>query len=237
VEVPHGQSPQLWNLLQLQVARQNAAAPASQPIRVLDCGGGSGSLAVPIALLGAEVTVVDASIDALSTLVRRATEAGIPNRISAVQGDAEALAELVPSAHFALVLAHDVLGSVSNPGAALAALAAAVAPGGSLSVVLRNSVAHVLSRALVGDLASALDTARRSPQDEYRVADVERSCLDAGLVLDSVIGLGVFEGLISGLDSEAIGFAAGLAELEALTCTESPYRDIAARIHLLAHRP
>jgi methylase of polypeptide subunit release factors len=59
--------------------------------RVLDCGGGSGRLAVPLAVAGAYVTVIDISVDALAVLRRRAVESGVADRIVPVQGDVEAL--------------------------------------------------------------------------------------------------------------------------------------------------
>ena len=44
---------------------------------VLDVGGGTGGLAVPLAALGHRVTVVDPSPDALAALARRASESGV----------------------------------------------------------------------------------------------------------------------------------------------------------------
>src|SRR5882757_2450951 len=67
---------------------------------VLDCGGGSGSLAVPMAELGAQVTVVDVSIDALATLTRRAAEAAVLDRVHALQGELESLSEVVGAGGF-----------------------------------------------------------------------------------------------------------------------------------------
>src|SRR4051794_39951894 len=80
-----------------------------RPPRVLDCGGGSGTFAVPLAHRGADVTVVDISADALATLERRAEEAGVAAGVHARQGDVEALPEVVPDDPFDLVLAHGIL--------------------------------------------------------------------------------------------------------------------------------
>src|SRR3954454_16482582 len=49
--------------------------------RVLDVGGGSGVWAVPLARAGCLVTVVDPSPNALATLHRRATEAGVQESV------------------------------------------------------------------------------------------------------------------------------------------------------------
>ena len=57
-------------------ARHGLGPPAARAA-LLDCGGGSGTFAVPLAAAGADVTVVDISADALATLQRRADEAGV----------------------------------------------------------------------------------------------------------------------------------------------------------------
>lgn len=62
-----------------------------RPLRVLDLGGGTGGLAVPLALAGHEVIVVDPSPDALAALRRRAAEAGVGETLRSAQGDADDL--------------------------------------------------------------------------------------------------------------------------------------------------
>ena len=230
---PHGRSPLLWASLQriLEQPRADAAA------RVLDCGGGSGSLAVPLAAQGAMVTVVDVSIDALATLTRRAAEAGVPDRVSAVQGEAESLAELVPAGTFDLVLAHDLLEDVQNPALVMHQLAAALRPGGVLSVVVANPVAGVLARVLTGDVAGALAAVSRPGQHPYDVEVLANQCLAAGLRVQSVDGLGVFSDLVPGIELERPGALAALSELEAAVAARPPYRDIASRLHVQARRP
>ncbi len=196
---------------------------------VLDCGGGTGSLAVPLAELGAEVTVVDISVDALATLSRRAAEAGVGDRVHPVQGDIESLADVATPASFDLVLAHGLLESVDDPSAALAGLAAAVRPGGHVSVVVANPVAGVLSRVVAGDLAAAREALTR--QLRTPPLPLEELCAAAGLTVEQVHGLGVFTEF-AGDDAEG-----ALSELENLAAATVPYRDIAARRHVLARRP
>jgi S-adenosylmethionine-dependent methyltransferase len=213
-------------------------------LAVLDCGGGSGGLAVPVAELGASVTVVDVSVDALATLTRRAAEAGVADRVRAVQGDLEALVDVVGEAEFDLVLAHDVL-DVVDSRAALASVAAAVRPGGFISLLISNPVAGVLAKVLAGDLAAALtelqaDTVGAEASRRLDATSLARLCTDAGLIVDHVQGVGVFTELIpagavatgSGRDVADIA-----ADMEELAAALSPYRDIASRVHLLVRRP
>jgi 2-polyprenyl-3-methyl-5-hydroxy-6-metoxy-1,4-benzoquinol methylase len=223
----------LWASLQ----RCLAGIGGDRAPKVLDCGGGSGSLAVPLASQGAEVTVVDISIDALSTLMRRATEAGASDRVRAVQGEAEALSELVPTDHFDLVLAHEVLENVTSLPAGLRQIAAVLIPGGWTSIVVGNPVAVVLGRALAGDVAGALVALQRPSHEVYDLDDLIAECRTAGLDVDSVDGIGVFSELVPGIELERPGAMTALADLEAATAGLAPYRDIASRLHLMARRP
>jgi S-adenosylmethionine-dependent methyltransferase len=231
--VPRGQSPLLWTSLQSILSRHEGV----DPIRVLDCGGGSGSLAVPLAAQGADVTVVDVSVDALSTLLRRATEAGVASRVTAVQGEAESLSELVPIDHFDLVLAHEVLENVASLPAGLQQIVSVLRPGGATSVVVGNPVAVVLGRALAGDVAGALAALRRPAHQVYDLDALIDKCQQAGLLVDLVDGIGVFTELVPGIELERPGAMTALTELEAATSGLAPYRDIASRLHIIARRP
>jgi S-adenosylmethionine-dependent methyltransferase len=225
----------LWRLL--TQALEQVRLPG-RPVRVLDCGGGSGRFAVPLAQLGAEVTVVDVSVDALATLHRRAAEAEVGASITAVQGEVEALDEVVARATFDLVLAHAVLESVDSAERALTAVASAVRPGGLVSVLFDNPVAAVLSRVLAGDLAAALNeltqVPARAPLDLIRVAHL---CRQVGLEVQATHGIEVFTEWLPGLVADAGAADRQLAELEELAAVRSPYRDLAARQHILAQRP
>lgn len=205
---------------------------------VLDCGGGSGSFAVPLAQAGAQVTVVDVSADALATLRRRAAEAGVQARVRAVQGDIEALGDLVAPASFDLVLAHGIVESVDDVGAAFAAIAGTVRAGGLLSVLIGNPVAGVLARALSGDVAGALAELRGLDVAPPRPgpAAVQALCRSHGFELEQLHGVGVFSELVPGASLDAPGARAALAELELEAGERRLFADIASRVHLLARR-
>jgi S-adenosylmethionine-dependent methyltransferase len=88
---------------------EQAEALGRSTLQVVDVGGGTGGLAVPLAELGHSVTVVDPSPDALAALQRRAADAGVAGRVRAEQGDAGALAPVVGVASADLLLCHGVL--------------------------------------------------------------------------------------------------------------------------------
>ena len=205
---------------------------------VLDCGGGSGTFAVPLAQAGASVTVVDISIDALATLTRRAAEGGVAEHIIGLQGDLENQFDALGASTFDLVLAHGVLEVLDDSAAGFAVMARVLAPGGVLSVLVTNPAAGVLSRALAGDVPAALREFGELDEREARVGptSVRALCASHGLTVESVQGVGVFAELIPGAALDAPGVRESLAQLEAGSATRSPFTEIASRQHLLARR-
>lgn len=233
---------------------QIARSRSPQWPSVLDCGGGSGSLAVPLAVVGARVVVLDISVDALATLGRRADEAGVADRVEGVQGDIEdlgvrSLGEHLPARpQVDLLLAHGVLAGAEDPLAVLGRMIAAIVPGGALSVVIANPVAAVLARAISGDVVGALgELARHAPGtsegDEpvpavLDAAAIARVCAAEGLVIEITQGIDVLADLVPGAILESTpGAVAALARFEQAAARVEPYRSIASRLHLIARRP
>jgi S-adenosylmethionine-dependent methyltransferase len=216
----------------------------TRPLTVLDVGGGTGGFAVPLATAGHRVTVVDASPDALAALTRRAAEAGVADRVRAVQGDGDALAELVAPESADLVLCHSLLEVVDDPATVVKAVAATLRPGGVASVLVANRVAAVLGRAIGGhlDVAAALltdpsgstgqrDTLRRRFDLDSAVALLAAG----GLVVEQAHGVRVVADLLPGAVLE--GQTEALVAFELAASSRPPYRDIATQLHLFARRP
>lgn len=211
--------------------------------RVVDVGGGSGTRAVPLALRGALVTVVDSSVDALAILHRRAQDAGVADRVRGVQADAESLAAAVPAGSADLVLCHHLLEEVEDPGAVIAALALAVRPGGHVSVLAAGRLGAVLGQALAGRFVHARamladPDGRSSPHDPLRrrftAAEIGELFTLAGLHVESVTGVGVLSGLVSGAARQvAPGGDVELTALEAAAAVHPALREIAADLHVV----
>jgi S-adenosylmethionine-dependent methyltransferase len=182
---------------------------------------------------------VDASADALATLVRRAAEAAVAERVTAVQGDVEDLDAEAPAKTYDLVLAHGILEVVENLAAAFAGIAAAVRPGGRLSVLVGNPTAGVLTRAAAGDLAGALADLRTLDADFTHPGpdSVQVLCRERGLLLQAVHGIGLFRELVPGPSLDAPGARAALDALEAESAPRRTFAAIAPRVHVLAYRP
>lgn len=222
----------------LEAELKAARARGVEQPSVVDVGGGSGGWAVPFAAAGCRVTVVEPNPNALATLRRRAGEEGVSDRITVIADDADALATHVPAGSADLVLAHGLLEVVDDPAAVLGALAAAVAPGGAVSVLVANRYAAVLHRALAGRLAEArqlLDEGVAPGDTVLRRFDAEglRSQLvAAGLEVTLLQGDRVVADIVPGgvRDDE-------LAEFELAAAAVPELRAVAGRLHALARRP
>jgi 2-polyprenyl-3-methyl-5-hydroxy-6-metoxy-1,4-benzoquinol methylase len=227
----------VWQVLRRELER------ATGGLQVVDVGGGTGGFAVPLARAGHTVTVVDASPDALAALTRRANEAGVAARVHAVQGDADSLADLVEPGEADLVLCHSVLEVVDSPSDVVAAVARTLRPGGAASVLVANRAAAVLARAMSGQLdvatsaladpdgrAGARDTVRRRYDAETASVLLTKS----GLSVEEVHGVRVVADLVPGGIAEREHEV--LLAFELAAAGQTPYRDIASQLHLLARR-
>ncbi len=234
---PHGpRTAAIWATLRAGLAGRTG-------LTVLDVGGGTGGFAVPLAEAGHRVTVVDTSPDALAALTRRAAETGTADRITAVQGDADQLADLIEAGSIDLVLCHSVLEVVDDPTRAANALAGTLRPGAAASIVVANRAAAVISRAVNGHLAAAVEVVR-DPDGRAGVGDKLRRRFTAagatallaaaGLAVEKIHGVRVLADLVPGAVADAD--PAALLALELALADEPPYRDLATQLHLFCRK-
>ena len=232
----------VWEILR-EVLDESAKAGRAV-LDVLDAGGGTGGLAVPLAELGHHVTVVDSSPDALAGLEHRAAEAGV--EVRALQGDADGLLEVVGPDSADLVLCHSVLEYVDDPAAAMASVARTVRPGGAVSVLAANQVAAVLHRALAGHFEDArriLSSAQgrwgeHDPMPRRFTSGMLAELMaGAGLHVGEVHGVRVFADLVpSGMIDGERGAAEDLIALERAVSMHPVLKDVATQLHALARR-
>ena len=227
---------------------QQREADLGRPLRVLDLGGGSGGLAVPLAELGHDVVVVDPSPNALAALERRAADFGVAHRVTGRQGDADSLAS-EKGESVDLVCCHGVLEVVDDPAAALAGIATVLTPQGHLSLLVAGRLAVVLAKALAGEIGQARE-ALTSPDGRWGKADPLPRRFDVeGLValLDAagftplqVHGVRVFTDLVPPTALDSAANRAAVAELERAAADHPHYAaalgSLGAGIHVIAQR-
>ncbi|HSP37196.1 MAG TPA: methyltransferase domain-containing protein [Frankiaceae bacterium] len=233
----------VWHeLRQALDARPELASGAT----VVDAGGGSGGLAVPLAGLGHSVVVVDPSPDALASLERRAAESGVADRVTGYQGDLSSLSDFVPAGSADVLLCHAVLEVVDDPAEGLADGLTAVRSGGLVSILAANRHAVVVARALSGRFAAAEAAlgdpdGRAGPTDRllrrFGADELVALAEGAGLRVQSLSGVRVFTDLVaSGAVDVDLEARHALERLELAAASEPAYRALATQLHLLAVR-
>lgn len=236
----------VWDAVAALVRRRES--DLGRPLRVLDLGGGSGGLAVPLAELGHEVTVVDPSPNALAALERRAAEFGVADRVTGRQGDADSPA--APSGEtFDLVCCHGVLEMVDDPTAALTGIAAVLEPHGHLSLLVAGRLAVVLAKALAGEVGQAREAltsadgrwGRGDPLPRRFDVDGLVVLLDAtGFTPVQVHGVRVVTDLVPPTALDSVADREAVAELERAVATHPRYAEalgrLGAGLHAIAQR-
>lgn len=210
-------------------------------LRILDVGGGDGMDALPLARAGHEVTVLDPSEGWLAEAKRRAAEAGVP--LSTIVGGVEEL----PPGEWDLVLCHFVLQYRPADAGDVRRLAAAVRPGGRLSVMVPNPASMVLRQLVTGGPEGALgelraDTKRAVTFDhnvrKIPMADLEADLEAAGLRLTGRFGTRIANDLLT--DDAAKhdpAYFNHLLELERELCDQEPFVRVGGMYQLVAERP
>ncbi|MGK5628388.1 methyltransferase domain-containing protein [Streptomyces sp. URMC 123] len=236
-------------LVARQLEEQIAARfPVGQRLRILDVGLGQGTQALRLARAGHMVTGLESDPGMLE--VARAAVAdepeGIRERVRLIEGDGRETGVHFTPGSFDIVLCHGVLMYVPEPDPMLAGLARVLAPGGLLSLVVRNADALAMRPGLSGDWAAAM-AAFDSPEYVNRVglrARADRletltaTLAGIGAPLHTWYGVRVFTDLAedgAGAPEDEREFAAMLAAEERAGRTD-PYRAVAALLHLCGVR-
>ena len=129
---------------------------APRSLLALDLGCGTGAIAVRLARLGLQITLLDASLPMLDFAECAAREAGVAERIALKHADAAQLTDLFDTGSFDLILCHNILEYVDDPDAVLRGTARTLRnPSSIISVLVRNQAGEVLRAAIQdGDLAA-----------------------------------------------------------------------------------
>ncbi|MFE6911653.1 methyltransferase [Streptomyces erythrochromogenes] len=235
----------VWEVLKEALDRR-VKATGRDVLDVLDTGGGTGKFAVPVAHLGHRVTVVDPSPNALFGLERRVSEAGVADLVRGVQGDAQGLLDVVERDAYDVVLCHGVLEYVDDPAEGIANVAAALRPGGTLSLLAAGLGGAVLARALAGHFTEAR-TALTDPAGRWGSGDpvprrftaeqLSELVGETGLAVGAVHGVRIFADLVPGVlvDTEP-GAVEALLRLEEAAAELPAFHAVATQLHVLGEK-
>ncbi|MEV2249145.1 class I SAM-dependent methyltransferase [Streptomyces sp. NPDC050147] len=221
--------------------------PVGQRLRVLDVGMGQGTQALRLARAGHKVTGVeqDPAMVAAARAALGAEPEGIQGRVRIVEGDGRETGVHFLPGSFDVVLCHGVLMYVEEPDALLAGLARMLAPGGLLSLLVRNADALAMRPGLAGDWAGAMaafdSTLYRNRLGLEARADrldaVSASLAGIAAPLHAWYGVRVFTDQASddAVPPQDAELAALLAAEERAGRTD-PYRRVAALLHVCGVR-
>ncbi|AVV43065.1 methyltransferase domain-containing protein [Streptomyces sp. ID05-04B] len=219
--------------------------PVGQRLRVLDVGMGQGTQALRLARLGHQVTGLeqDAIMVAAAREALKGEPEGIRERMRIIEGDGRDTGVHFLPGSFDVVLCHGVLMYVEAPDALLAGLARMLAPGGLLSLLVRNGDALAMRAGLAQDWAGALgsfDTVayrNRLGLDVRadRLATLTDTLAGIGAPLQAWYGVRVFTDTAAD-DAEIPGDLERLLSAEERAGRTDPYRQVAALLHLCGVR-
>lgn len=219
--------------------------PVGQRLRVLDVGMGQGTQALRLARAGHQVTGLeqDAKMLAVARQALAAEPEGIRGRVRLIEGDGRETGVHFLPGSFDVVLCHGVLMYVQEPDPLLAGLARMLAPGGLLSLLVRNADALAMRSGLAGDWAAALTAFDTTSYTNRLGLDVRADRLST--LTSTLAGIGAplhaWYGVRVFTDTAADG-ASLPADLDSLLAAEEragrtdPYRQVAALLHLCGVR-
>ncbi|NEB37876.1 methyltransferase domain-containing protein [Streptomyces sp. SID14515] len=223
-----------------------ARFPVGQRLRVLDVGMGRGTQALRLARAGHSVTGLESDAELLTAArASLATEPeGIRERVRLIEGDGRDTGVHFLPGSFDVVLCHGVLMYVEEPDPMLAGLARMLAPGGLLSLLVRNADALAMRPGLAGDFGAALAAFDTATCTDHLGVTVRADRLDAlratlaGIAapLHAWYGVRVFT---DGVENDAEPPAEELERvltLEDRAGRTDPYRGVAALLHLCGVR-
>lgn len=219
--------------------------PVGQRLRVLDVGMGQGTQALRLARAGHKVTGLeqDPRMLAVARDALSAEPEGIRDRVRLIEGDGQDTGVHFLPGSFDVVLCHGVLMYVEEPDPLLAGLARMLAPGGLLSLLVRNGDALAMRAGLDGNWAGALPAFDTVTYTNRLGLSVRADRLSA--LTDTLAGIGAPLNTWYGVrvfTDTAADDAAVPDDVDALLAVEEragktdPYRGVAALLHLCGVR-
>jgi S-adenosylmethionine-dependent methyltransferase len=222
---------------------------SEEPPRILDVGGGSGELALQLALHGYRVCLLDYA-PAMLDQARQAARAlpdTLSSRLEYCLGSAQEASGMFAPASFDAIACHTVVDYLPQPQDTLAALLQLLREDGLFSLTCVNHHAEVLRQAWThsnpaGALSGLKGQFHRSGLFEvsgqaYTSEELESWLVGLGLTITARCGVRCFADFVDQGRLNDAPFFDALLRLEKVVATLPPYSLFARYVHLIAHRP
>jgi S-adenosylmethionine-dependent methyltransferase len=214
-------------------------------LRVLDLGGGTGSMSLRLARMEFQVVLLDSSEEMLGIARKEAETSGLAARIAFRQASAGELHNLFEADFFEVVLCHNLLEYVDDPGAILRSIARVVRKDGIVSLLTRNRAGEVLKAAIKsGDwrLAKAnlsaetvMDSLFHKPLRVFDPTELRHALARIGLGVVAEYGVRVFSDYLDSDDFDDEAYRQ-LLEMEFTLGAQPQFAAIARYSQLIARR-
>jgi S-adenosylmethionine-dependent methyltransferase len=211
--------------------------------RTIDIGGGDGRMAIALARLGHQVTLVDCdpAMIAAAGLALDSLPAELSSRVETLVGSGTTVAVTLGK-QYDLVCCHSVIMYEADPAPLIAALAALARRGGIVSVIGVNPDSLAMRPGLQGRWREAIETlmhGKKSPDRYVASVDHPRQMIlelfeKNALALLDWHGIGIFTDHHTGpVEAEE---PRDVVEAEWLAGSRDPYRKVARCYHLMARK-
>lgn len=217
------------------------AAMGTQPLRILDAGGGEGQTAIKMAERGYHVTLCDLSAEMIARASQAASDKGVSHNMHFIQCAAQDVAGHLESP-VDLILFHAVLEWVAEPQEALNTLWSVLRPGGALSLMFYNANGLLMHNMVAGNfdyVALGMPKKKkrtlspnypRDPQQVYSWLE------EIGWQINGKTGVRVFHDYLRDKHKQQDSYDI-LLELETRYCRQEPYISLGRYIHVTALKP
>lgn len=236
-----------YRLTRRQIGAGLAQHLSGRKLRILDAGGGNGLDSLPLAAQGHDVLIVDYSAAMLADAQTQAATRGLQGQLQVQQAELSGIDELLKGETFDAVLCHNVIQYLDDAPALLRQLAAALRPGGLLSLVSMNRYSAVYAALLLrndvkaaraGIGAHAAHTVIfDAPLIVYSAAEAAAMLAQAGLAVTADYGLLCITAYWREDERKHDpAVYAQLEELELALMDQEPYKSLARSFQVIAHK-
>ena len=217
------------------------ATLGSQPLRILDAGGGEGQTAIKMAQRGHHVTLCDLSAEMIARASQAASDKGVSHNMHFIQCAAQDVAGHLESP-VDLILFHAVLEWVAEPQAVLKTLWSVLRPGGALSLMFYNANGLLMHNMVAGNFDYVqIGMPKRkkrtlSPDYPREPGEVYQWLEQMGWQITGKTGVRVFHDYLREKHQQRDCYEI-LLELETRYCRLEPYVSLGRYIHVTARKP